>query len=181
MGLTIDATATQYVTLDELKTHLNITSSRDDAELFMTLSAAVDAVEGIVGPILHRTVTEQVAARCGVVVLGQYPVVSVTSLLSNETPVEYVLDVESGLLSDVTQYGASTVTYVAGRTVVPDAIRLATLIVAGHLWQIQKGAASPSGGLQGDDELTITPGVGYAIPSRAQDLLTPYATAPTVA
>lgn len=182
MALTITAADTLFVTLDELKDHLNITSARDDAELMLTLGAATDAVEGLVGPVLHRTVVETVYPTwTGRIVLRQGPVVSVTSFLTNETPSTYTADLQSGILSDLTTTGTSVVTYVAGRAVVPDGIRLATLIIAGHLWNTQRGANSPSTGLQGEDGYEPQPGLGYAIPARALDLLAPYKLPPTVA
>jgi len=182
VALTITASDTTFVRLDELKTHLNITSARDDAELMLTLGAATDAVEGLVGPVLHRVIVETVSPTWwGRVVLRHGPVVEVTSFTTDETPGEYVADLETGILSDLTTLSDSVVTYVAGRTVVPDAIRLATLIIAGHLWNLQRGSSSPSTGLQGDDDLQVENGLGYAIPARALDLLAPYKLPPVVA
>lgn len=180
MAMTIDASTTQVVTLDELKDFVNVSSGTSDAELLMMLDAAVEAVEGIVGPILHRTVVERVRANAHTIALRESPVVSVTSITSAGSAVTYSLDAATGLLLDVYSAGDNTVTYVAGRTSVPEAIRLAVLIIAGHLWRTQLGSA-PANSLQGADEFTPDIGLGYAIPSRAQDLLAPYALPPTVA
>lgn len=166
------------ITLDELKDHLNITSSRDDAELMLHLGAAVGAVEGIVGPLTARTVVETARGNGSTVLLSQYPVVSVTSLTETELPITYSTNLAAGLLSEVYTYGTVEATYVVGRTTIPDDLRLAVLIIAGHLWKLQQGA-TPSA-LQGD-EFDVTPGMGYAIPSRAQDLLAPHALPPSVA
>lgn len=181
MPVTIDASTVEVVTLDELKKHLNISRNTDDAELLFTLDAAHGAVEGIVGPIRHRVVTETVRTNSRTVVLRFSPIVSVTSLTAGGANVTYTLDPVTGLLGDVYASGAMTATYVAGRTVVPDQIRYAILIVAAHLWRTQQGAASPSSGLQGEEDPFPTPGLGFAIPARAQDLLAPYALPPTVA
>jgi hypothetical protein len=177
--LTITATSTEFVTLDELKSHLNITANRDNAELDMVKGAAQDAVTHLIGPVLHRTVTETVWSRGGIAVLSYAPVVSVTTLFYALTnPVTATLHTDAGVLSDVDFNGALTAVYVAGRTVVPDAVRLATLIIAGHIWDLQRGT-SPSA-LQGE-EPEPQMGLGYAIPNRATDLLAPYRLAPTVA
>jgi hypothetical protein len=45
-------------TLTDLKAHLNLDTTADDGELADMLDAAVDVVEGIVGPITSKTVTE---------------------------------------------------------------------------------------------------------------------------
>ena len=180
MPVTIGENDTQVVSLDELKDHLNIDSSRDDGELMLTLGAAVEAVEGIIGPILHREVTEPARTWTGTLALQQSPVVSVTTLTASDSPVTYSLDTATGILRDVASTAALSVTYVAGRTVVPDAVRLAILIIAGHLWKTQLGSA-PSTSLQGVEDFAPDLGLGYAIPSRAQDLLAPYALPPTVA
>lgn len=174
MPLTLTATSTEFVALPEVKAHANVTSSVADIELEMMRGAAQDVVEGLVGPVLHRVVTETVTARSGVVVLRVAPVVSLTTV----TPVPSVLPVldgPTGILRGVV--GTVDVAYVAGRTSVPDAIRLATLIIAGHLWETQRGS-SPTA-LQEEDPAPA--GIGYAIPNRALDLLGPYLLPPAVA
>jgi hypothetical protein len=62
-------------TLTDLKAHLNVTTSDDDGELADMLDAAVDVVEGIVGPITSKTVTEtHYAMSSDVLVLRRMPV-----------------------------------------------------------------------------------------------------------
>jgi hypothetical protein len=88
---------------------------------------------------------------------------------------DYELDADTGLLrlaSGGRFYGTYTVTYTSGRDDLPAAIRLAVLVIAEHLWETQRGAA-PVGPLSADDTFA-TPGLGYAIPNRALELLAPY-------
>jgi hypothetical protein len=174
MPLTLTAFSTEWVTVSELKDFANITSSSADAELDLMRDAAQDAVEGLVGPVLWRNVTETVVALGGVAVLGYRPVVSLTSVLHEGAAVTYTTTGTAGILTGIRGYNGRdlTVTYVAGRTTVPAALRLATLIIAAHLWETQRGN-SPSSALPLAEE-TAAFGMGYGIPNRAKDLLAPY-------
>ena len=171
MPLTLNAASTEWISVDEVKAHANITSTTQDAEVELIRNAAQDAVEGLIGPVLWRTVTQAVSTDSSTVVLNTLPVVSVTSLTSGGTGTTYTL-VDGGMLVDVAARGAMVATYVAGRAVVGDDIRMAALIIAAHLWQTQLGAA-PTQLQDGFGEQPAT-GIGYAIPNRAADLLAPH-------
>ena len=171
-------------TLTDLRAQTNITSTADDDELQDMLDAAVDVVTGIVGPIdTPASVTEtHYNVQSDVLVLKRMPVGSLVSVASRygavTTPLtltDYELDPDTGLLRTVAGarfYGTYTVTYTSGRADLPAAIRLAVLVIAEHLWETQRGAA-PVGPLA-DDDTFATPGLGYAIPNRALELLAPY-------
>lgn len=173
-------------TLSDLKTHLNIPANdtTNDAELQSVLDAAVELVGQMVGPLAPETVTEtHYGLYTGLLVLKRAPVVSVTSIVTtlvSPTTVDpdyYVLDGASGmvrLLSGRVLAGDHTVTYQAGWLVLPAPIRLATLIVAAHLWDTQRvpGARRPGFG-QAAEPQAATP-MGFAIPNRAATLLEPY-------
>lgn len=175
MPLTITSTTTEFVTLDEVKAHLNVTGANNDSEIDLVSKAAQELVEGIVGPVRWRSVEQSAPVGSTLAVLSVAPVVSVTSVsYSGVTYLEPVtLDLDAGVLTGLTGGSDGTIVYVAGRAQCPDAIRLAALIIAGHLWRTQLGSA-PSGALPVDDESQQPPGLGFAIPSRALDLLAPY-------
>lgn len=180
MPLTITDATTEFVTLDEVKRHANITSAAHDVELEMIKGAAQDAVEGLIGPVLWRTVSATARASGGGAVLNVMPIVSLTSATVGGASVAATLDAAAGMLTGLGYVDGVSVEYVAGRTSCPDAVRLATLIIAAHLWRTQQGN-SPSA-LPVDDELpSETFGVGYSIPRRAEDLLAPYLLLPGVA
>lgn len=186
MPVTITDTSTEFVTLEEVKRHANITSSKDDDELRMIVGAAQEHVESLIGPVLHRTVvqTEDVPFRSssrlgtpGMVLLDTRPVLSITSITSAGQPVlDYVADVPGGVVTNVR--GSIVVTYMAGRTSCPDAVRMATLIVAAYLWRTQLGS-SPSA-LPQDDTPDMGPAFGPGF-ERAAELLAPYMLAPGIA
>lgn len=179
MALTINATTTEWISVDEVKRHANISSSAFDEELELMRDAAQDAVEGLIGPVLWRTVTQRIDAASSTLVLNTLPVVSVTSLTLAGSPATFTL-VDGGMLEDVQVRGTTVATYVAGRTQVPGAVRMAALIIAGHLWETQK-ANNATPGMQDDFDAPTTTGLGYAIPNRAADLLAPYLLLPGIA
>jgi uncharacterized phiE125 gp8 family phage protein len=175
-------------TLTDLKAHVNVSSTADDGELTDMLDAAVDVVEGIIGPITSQTVTETHYGLCSdVLVLRRMPVADLLSVgyRSGATTTDllltdYELDADTGLVrltSGGRFAGNYRVTYSVGRPSVPAAVRLAILIIAGHLWETQRGTAPSALALQdpnagfGD---TASVGLGFAIPNRAQELLAPY-------
>lgn len=191
MPLELTAASTEWISIDELKAHANITSSTQDIELELMRDAAQDAVEALIGPVLWRTVTEDLAPSNGQVSLTQFPVVSVTSLVTawSSMPVNfYTINLQYGEISlgrhgygyPNALVGLLTATYVAGRASVPAAIRMAGLIIAAHLWETQKGNSPGGSALPSDDYSPGVIGMGYAIPARAMDLLAPYLRPPNV-
>jgi uncharacterized phiE125 gp8 family phage protein len=178
-------------TLTDLKAHVNVSSTADDGELTDMLDAAVDVVEGVIGPITSQTVTETHYGLCSdVLVLRRMPVADLlavgyragattTALLLTD----YELDADTGLVrlaSGGRFAGNYRVTYSVGRPSVPAAVRLAILIVAGHLFETQRrpgftsDAPAGFGGADGIPDATNSVPMGFAIPSRAQELLAPY-------
>lgn len=181
MPIELGSSDTQFITLGEVKAHANIPSSQTshDVELDMIRGSAEEVVQGLIGPVLWRTVVEVVRPRSGAAILSTLPVQSVTSVVNDGAVVSgYTLNGRAGLVEGVETRSALTVTYVAGRAVVPDAVRLAALIIAGHLWQTQRSGA-PSALPSQDFDVPM--GLGFAIPARALDLLQPYLLPPAIA
>jgi hypothetical protein len=85
------------------------------------------------------------------------------------------------LLAGGTVAGPLRVTYVAGRRIVPAAITAAAKIILQHLWRTQQGPGRPQRGVDDFDVTEPIPGLGYAIPNRAVQLLEPYKQPPGVA
>jgi hypothetical protein len=147
--------STPPVGLPEFLDHLNMTAedATDVDELELTLEAATDLVESHVGPMVAREVT-QVASTSpdGTIVLRSWPVSSVTTITDpdgGEVDVETV-EQYAGVLSvpyPGVAFGAGrhTVVYEAGWVEVPAALKLATMIVARHLWETQRPSGSGLG------------------------------------
>lgn len=183
-------TSATIISLDDAKTHLKITSTANDEDLRLYLSAVTTVIEDVVGRVTPITFTEIVEAA-DMIVLRRAPVASVTSVAAFD-PIygyplpTYQLDGPNGTLHHVpnpmwgyndyylyaTQlYGRRlTVTYTAGRSVIPAAMQIAARMILNDLWAARRGAmAMPARG--GDEEQIVT---GYAMNDRVLELLAPF-------
>ncbi|MFE2941037.1 hypothetical protein ACFXKG_18530 [Streptomyces sp. NPDC059255] len=185
--------ATAVMSMADARAHLKLTSTARDADVRQWLEVTTDAVEWFTGPVTVRTVTEVHQVR------------QVRALALRQAPVLELLDIQpvhsGGRAYDVVQltmdsttgvvqllagpgylYGPLRVTYRAGRPVVPPSIAGAARIILGHLWRTQQGPGRPQTG--GGDDFDVSepiPGLGYAIPNRAVQLLSPYQLPPGTA
>lgn len=167
------------VSLSEVKDYLNMTDTdiNRDAELLSFLNAAVSAIEQRVGPLTRRTVTEVHNGGVSAILLRQPPVLSVTSVTeSGSTVTGYSLSASAGVLTRVSGYSRSvwtdgfgniSVTYVAGRTLVPADLRQAVLEATKHLWETQRGKMR-----RGQDDFIA--GSAYLWTYRINQLIAPY-------
>lgn len=170
MPTAITADSVEFVTLAELKAHLNKTSDADDAELGDFLAASERHVEELVGPVLWREVTQ--TSRDCALALHTLPVLSVDTI-GGLAPTGYTVDLEAGIVEGLPRGVRLAVVYTAGRAECPQDIRTATLIIAKHLWETQRGRASNRAGGLAEGEQVVPS--GYLIPHRAAALLRPHA------
>lgn len=180
----------RIISLPELKKHLNksITDTTDDDELLDWIDAARFVLESICGPIIPTTYTETHEAYGDTVIrLRRRPVISVTAVtvavggdvwtLAAETPTpgdrQYTVT-RGGLLRNRSNGwtlrwpGAVTVTYVAGRTVPEDNLRMAARELITHGWrqsQLASGGTRPRA--DGPDPISLS----YGVPNRVRELL----------
>lgn len=181
-----DASPGLLFSLAAAKAKLDIpaTSTGDDEELREFIEATTRCVEFFVGAVARRTVRQVVQGGRASFVLHTMPVLSVTSMVgiqSWQQPVDVsVLDVDTdtGVVrrSDVLPFlpGEYRVTYTAGRAAVPANVSLAAKLILQHLWRTNYGAARGLSGIGGGEDFAVTeqiPGLGYAIPNRALQLL----------
>ena len=185
----VDAAATGIVSLADAKAHLNITSTTHDAEIRTMIDAATEWVEHRIGPVVRRSITTTVTPASDGRLYLEPPVISLTSLTSayGYTQTFTLASVYTDLNTGVVHYGYAgstfsypvTITYVAGRAIVPAAVRLATMMMLKAFWETQRGAVAMS--IQGiDDAENLGDGMGLAV-WRAEKLLEPYLLAPSVA
>jgi hypothetical protein len=181
------------VSLSEVKTHLNISSTDTslDEELRLFMDAATDLAEGYLGIIIgQRTYTSELYDGGNEFLRIRNPkVLSIASVYENDqllNSAQYVVDptgqrlyrIGSGTLYATNSYGYWTagmnnvkVTYTAGFTNPPAAIRQGLLEIIRHLWQTQRGAMNVMGRNQTGDE--FYPASTYSLPRRAMELLDP--------
>lgn len=163
--------------------HLNKVDHTDDDEIRDWIEATTRAVEQFVGPVVPRLVTETVRfTSARTVALTQIPALSLTEVVSLRTggPTYAVedldLDLDTGLLEAVgggVLYGPWRVTYRVGRLAVPANFRNAAKIILQHLWRTRQGPGRPQRGTDDYDVTEPLPGLGFAIPNRAVQLLDP--------
>lgn len=174
--------------LADAKAILNKASSSDNDKIRDYIESTTSIVEGIVGPVVRRTVTEVIRGKGyqPYFVTTLSPVISITSITSvfpGATAYEvedFDVDTETGIVSNLLQrsfYGTYRVEYVVGRTVVPAAIRDAGRLILKWLWGLQLG---PHSGPRDRSAVTIpgsNPEVRFnrEIPQAAIELLRPYA------
>lgn len=180
-------------TLDELKTHLDVTSTTHDSEMQDTLDAAAQLVAQHVGPLDAETVTERHRQPGDPLVLRKSPVVSVSSVTdfggTAYASTDYTLEPESGLLylaydGAYSAWSSSgvTVVYEAGRSTLPRPIAMAILIVAADLWETQMGGGAGVPSYPGAEDDLARSGLGApVIPPKALQLLEPYMLGPVIA
>ncbi|MDG9717403.1 hypothetical protein [Streptomyces sp. DH24] len=176
------------VTLSEAKRQLDIESTSHDVELQLYVDSLDAVIEGYVGVVEQRAVTDTVSGGGPALSVLHPPVLAVTALTGGGVsyPADTLaVDGPAGLISrsgGAWPAGRYTVTYTAGRAVVPPTIKLAALILLQHLWRTQYGATRvPVGGA---DDWSVTdpvPGFGYAVPNRVLQLLEPFKLPPGVA
>jgi hypothetical protein len=177
--------------LATLKAFLNIGTATHDAELALYVSAATDVVESALGgPVEQRTVVETcngpVDGGRALPLRTRFPVL-VTSVTANGVAVSTtdVYVAPGNVLRRKLGWCFApsgdpiVVTYTSGIAVpasAPAALTLAAAIIAGHLWGTQRGSAGPSGpGDQYGTVNTVVPGLGFAVPNRALELMAPWA------
>lgn len=181
------------LSLAAAREHLNLRDTKEDGEVRFWNTATTRCVEHFTGPVVVRDFSEaHYERRMSALVLRRTPVVAVTAVEPVLTAgrvydvADLVLDGETGrvsLASGASLYGPLRFTYRAGRPVIAENINGAARIILQHLWRTQRG--SNRGSLPGSSsDYSVTepiPGLGYAIPHRAVQLLEPDRLPPGVA
>lgn len=166
--------------LSTVKDHLNITDTAHDGELQAMIDAAEATIAKHVGPLSATTVTTRVSGGTSII-LPIVPVLSLTSVTPTGgtalTVGDLTTDTAAGIVSTPSS-GAFTSTsydivYQAGRTICPPDLKLAAMELVRHLWTTQRNPALFPGSALSDGPVS-TPGMGYLMPYRVQELLAPH-------
>ncbi|MEV4974446.1 hypothetical protein [Streptomyces scopuliridis] len=180
-----EETPLAILSLADARSQVKARTAQDDDDLRFWIGATTRAVEYFVGPVVVRTVTElHSVGRVRALALRKVPALTLTSVTaarSGGTSYQVsALDLDGAtgivrLLSGADLYGPLRVTYRAGRPVVDENITAAGRIILQHLWRTR--LVQGRGGLAGGgDDFSVTepiPGLGYAVPNRAVQLLNP--------
>jgi hypothetical protein len=141
------------VTLTDAKTHLNLSSAANDAELQAFLDSAEELVAEETRTYSVASYTETRPVDCGVAFLSHTPVVSVVSVTApGETITGFTIH-PYGAVSGLDGWREVTIAYTAGTALPPARVRTAVLMVTQRLWETQRGARPTS------EDPTFTPGM----------------------
>jgi hypothetical protein len=172
------------IPLSDVKLHLNITGTNNDAELLGFIDTAQEIVEQLVGPVEPRTVTETFYCN-GSVFLSYTPVISITSVTEYAATVGtsfYALDGDELIRMDGRSWYGShgaplTVVYQAGRAYgsLPAALAWGIKEETAHLWRTTQ---SQRGGRSRGEEPAAP--IGYALPNRVREAIAPFMKIPAV-
>ena len=190
-----DYTQISIVSLDEVKSHLNIasTNTTNDEEIRRFIDAATDLCENYVGCVLGRQTftNEKYDGNTDIIRLRNPRAMSITSVYENGNlvdPTGYVLDptgqriqrLSYGTLNGPNYFGVwapgvqnIVISYVSGFINPPPTAKQGLLEEVRHLWQTQRGSTSVMGRGQNGDEYTA--GSTYSMPRRVMELLDPIA------
>ena len=183
------------ISLQDAKDALNIpaTSTSNDDELRLFISAATQVIEYLAGNILSQSVSDTFDGGYSTVLLTQQPINSVTSVTENGVTLPasaYSTNLTAGTVSRIignTWYAFLpgkqnvTVTYSTGSAIVPASVQLAARELVRHWWQFGQQGQRPAFGTNAIAEFDGLMVAGYAIPNRVVQLLAPHQGIPGMA
>lgn len=167
------------VSLTDLKTYLNITSTTNDEELRQFILEATDIAERLTGRKFTRQTISKTVTASGSTIPLDVPVISITSIVEDSvtlTTSDYQLRGAEGLVTRVVNGIPSNwsmtatqnivITYVAGEANPSPTAGLLVKELARHLWRTQRGASPMAMGGQDD----FIPGGNNIITYRVKEL-----------
>lgn len=167
-----DLAPTGIVSLADVREQLDFLSTANDEKIRLFIDAATDFIESRVGPVVRRTITQTVVPSSGMLLLDG-PVISLTSIAAargysgtyNVASLFLDKDIVYPPAYASSFYYPVTVTYVAGRTVIPPLLREATLDYITWMWRRQRGGTPESllTGQVSDYEIVTPATVPYSI------------------
>jgi len=183
------------ISLQDAKDALNIpaSSTSNDDELRLFVSAATQVIEYLAGNILTQTVSDVFDGGYSTVLLTQQPINSVTSVTENGTTLpaaSYAVNLAAGTVSRIigtTWYSFLpgkqnvTVNYSTGSAIVPASVQLAARELVRHWWQFGQQGNRPAFGASTIGEYDGIMVNGYAVPNRVIQLLAPHQGIPGMA
>lgn len=177
--------------LADAKSLLKKRDGDDDALVRFWNEATTQAVEYFVGPVAVRTVSEvHHVGLVDAIALRKTPALELVSITAVRTGgvtydvADFVLDEELGIVTRRDGgciNGPVRMVYRAGRIVITANILGASQLILQHLWRTLAGPGRPQRGADDYDVTEPIPGLGYAIPNRAVQLMNPDNQGPGIA
>lgn len=171
------------VSLPDVKTHLQMTTTANDTELQRFINAAEKAISARVGSLSAVEVVEKHDGGTTRLVLNKTPAISLTSAAYADGTTITVTDLDLDTATGIVHWGYGkagrfaggsrfvTITYQSGWSTLPDDLVHAVKELTRHLWDTQRGNNSARPGFA--DEPPV-PGAFSSWPTRVQELVEPY-------
>lgn len=171
------------MSLADAKAHVNIPASdtSQDEELRGFVESTTKAVEYFVGPVVRRSFTEVRHGGRDTIALSNRPVISITSITAVESwqlAVDVTVldaDADTGIVrrTDGLWFppGPYRMVYVGGRTLITANLTMAAKVILQHLWRTQYPSTRPNFGSTDYSVTEPIPGLGFAIPHRAMQMM----------
>lgn len=172
----ITSDAAPFITVAELKTHLNKTSASNDVELLLFVETACEMIRDRMGEVALVDAVETLVSTRGVLVLAHRPVVSVGIVTDTTYTIpKFVSGVTLESSEGIVRHplpGRRTITieYQAGRDPVPANFKMAALELGAHLWRSSQNNTSGGRPPLGNDQ-QVVPGSSWALPYNVRQLL----------
>lgn len=172
-----------FISLADTKKHLRMAFSDDDEALRGFIGAGCQVITDRMGAVSPETVTADLSARTGTIVLPRRPVISITSVVKlpgGEAVPEadalagtdgWTLVHDEGVLRVPVWCGDVRVVWRAGRSPLPQNFRLAGLDLVRHLWQGSQHNNAGGRPMLGDSDVIAASVQPFALPYRVSELL----------
>lgn len=170
------------LSLDQAKTHLNITVATHDAELQTFIDASEAALAKKCGPLVATSTTVKIQHFGGPMSLPITPALSLTSITDSGGVVASLtgLSVSTEGVVNGTTFAADlyTVVYQAGRSSTPADLLMAVKELVRHLFGTQRGPTLRPGSTTSEATANTVPGAAYLLPFRVSELIADYVQVP---
>lgn len=173
----ITSDAAPFITVAELKTHLNKTSTSDDIELVLYVETACEMIRDRMGEVAAVDAVETLASSRGVLVLTHRPVLSIGIVTDVTYPVPALitgvtLESSEGIVRHPLPGRRNiTINYQAGRDPVPANFKMAALELGAHLWKSSQNNTAGGRPPLGGGEQPSASGSNWALPYNVRQLL----------
>lgn len=170
------------ISLADAKAELNMPETHvvNDDELRLYIAATTPVVEQIVGRVLTATLVETFDGGMGSVALSERAAAITSVTVNGAAYTDYVADLAAGVVyagsmssAELFSWGVQNVvvTYTVGSASIDPNVILGARIIVAHQYQVGQQSKAGRGRSPGQD--TVVTASGFAIPSRALEVLSP--------
>lgn len=152
----------------------------DAAKLRLYVAAATEVIEGIIGAVLGKTITQPADGGRTGVALWERPTEILSVTVDGTATTSYIPNLNAAIVYSKPAGSRFTdglqnivITYRTGGEIIPPSVQLAASELIRHLWQVGQQAmtGNPAESTQQDSRQTGLTRTGFAVPNRVIELL----------